>query len=73
MKQKLSLCNAHLVKDERCHTHLMMIDFYLYLCKKDRTKSSRELSIELVLSNGKRLSASTIHRRLNTIGLQKLY
>ena len=36
----------------------------LRLYKKDRTKSSKELSSELLLSNGKRLSARTIRRRL---------
>ena len=35
----------------------------LRLCKKDRTKSSKELSSEFLLSNGKRLSAQTIRRR----------
>ena len=51
--------------DERCHPHLLMIDLYLRLCKKDRIKSRRELSSELVISNGKRLNAPTIRRRLN--------
>ncbi|CAF1375186.1 unnamed protein product [Rotaria sordida] len=40
----------------------------LRLCKKDRTKSSQLLSSELVLSNGKRLSAQTIRRRLVDMG-----
>lgn len=40
----------------------------LNLCKKDRTKSSEELSAELVLSNGKTLSARTVRRRLLNMG-----
>jgi transposase len=40
----------------------------LRLCKKDRTKSSEELSAELVLSNGKKLSAPTVRHRLLNIG-----
>jgi len=40
----------------------------LQLCKRDRTKSSQLLSSELVLSNGKHLSARTIRRRLCDMG-----
>ena len=40
----------------------------LRLYKKDRTKSSKELSSELLLSNGKRLSARRIRRRLLDMG-----
>ena len=40
----------------------------LRLCKKDRTKSSQMLSAELVLSNGKHLSARTVRRRLFDAG-----
>ena len=40
----------------------------LRLCKQDRTKTSQELSSELVLSNGKQLSARTIRRRLLDMG-----
>ncbi|CAF3380963.1 unnamed protein product [Rotaria sp. Silwood2] len=40
----------------------------LRLCKKGRTKSSQELSSELVLSNGKRLSTPTIRRQLVDMG-----
>jgi transposase len=40
----------------------------LRLCKKGRTKSSQELSSELLLSNGKQLSARTIRRRLLDLG-----
>ena len=36
----------------------------LRLWEQDRTKTSQELSSELVLSNGKQLSARTIRRRL---------
>ena len=39
----------------------------LRLCKKDRTLSSEILSCELILSNGKHLSARTVCRRLLTI------
>ena len=40
----------------------------LRLCKQDRTKTSQKLSSELVLSNGKNLSARTIRRRLFDMG-----
>ena len=67
MKQNLPLCNvpgqgrkmASIPSDDR---------FLLQLCKKNRAKSSRELSAELVLSNGKRLSAPTVRRRLAAMG-----
>ena len=40
----------------------------LRLSKRNRTKSSRELSSEFLLSNGKRLSARTVRRRLLDMG-----
>ena len=40
----------------------------LQLCKADRSKSSRQLSSEFVLSRGKVLSARTIRRRLLDAG-----
>ena len=40
----------------------------LRLCKRNRTKSSRELSSESLLSNGKRLSARTVRRRFLDMG-----
>ncbi|CAF3118374.1 unnamed protein product [Rotaria socialis] len=40
----------------------------LRLCKKCRTKSSQILSSELILSNGKYLSARTVRRRLLDMG-----
>lgn len=40
----------------------------LQLCKKDRTKSSRQLSSEWVLSNGKTMAACTVRRRLLQAG-----
>ncbi|CAF4907448.1 unnamed protein product [Rotaria socialis] len=40
----------------------------LRLCKKYRTKSSQILSSELMLTNGKRLSARTVRRRLLDMG-----
>ena len=42
----------------------------LRLCKKDRTKSSKELSAELVLSSGKQLSDRTVRRRLLDMGFR---
>lgn len=40
----------------------------LRLCKKDRTKSSQQLSADWILSNGDRLSPPTIRRRLVGMG-----
>ena len=40
----------------------------LRIMKKDRTKSSQMLSAEWALSNGKRVSACTVRRRLITMG-----
>lgn len=40
----------------------------LRLCKQDRTKTSEQLSTDLVLSNGKQLSARTVRRRLLDMG-----
>ena len=40
----------------------------LQLCLQDRTKSSRELSYEWILSNGKTVAASTVRRRLLEAG-----
>ncbi|CAF2111022.1 unnamed protein product, partial [Rotaria magnacalcarata] len=40
----------------------------LRIMKKDRTKSSQMLAHEWTLSNGKRLCASTVRRRLITMG-----
>ena len=44
----------------------------LRLCKKDRTKSSKELSSEFFLSKGKQLSARTVHRRLLDMGYKAI-
>ena len=45
---------------------------FLYLCKKHRTKSIKELSAKLVLSNGKKLGVPTVRRRLLNTGY-KIY
>ena len=66
MKQKLPLCNA-LGQGRKIASAPTNDRSLLRLCKKDRTKSNRELSTKLLLSNGKRLSAPTIRRRLNAI------
>ncbi|CAF4934189.1 unnamed protein product, partial [Rotaria socialis] len=39
-----------------------------YIMKKDRTKSSQMLAAEWTLSNGKKLCASTVRRRLISMG-----
>jgi transposase len=67
MKQNLPLKNAPGQGRKRVSTptddrHL------LELCKKDRTKSSQQLSSEWILSNGKTLSAVTVRRRLLEAG-----
>ena len=40
----------------------------MQLCKQDRTKTSRQLSSEWLLSNGKTVSDSTVRRRLLDMG-----
>jgi hypothetical protein len=39
-----------------------------YIMKKDRTKSSQMLAAEWTLSNGNKLCASTVRRRLISMG-----
>ena len=67
VKQKLLLVNAPCQGQKMASTPVDDRSL-LRFCKIDRTKSSRELSTEQVLSNGRRFSTLTIRRCLNAMG-----
>ena len=54
----------YLVKGEKRATTSSDDRYLLQLCKQDRTKTSRQLSSESLLSSGKIVSDSTVRHRL---------
>ncbi|CAF5160320.1 unnamed protein product, partial [Rotaria magnacalcarata] len=67
LKKNLPLSNAPGQGRKKASTPIYDRNL-LRLCKKYRTKSSRILSSELMLSNGKHFSARTVRRRLLDMG-----
>ncbi|CAF1003959.1 unnamed protein product [Rotaria magnacalcarata] len=67
LKKNLPLSNAPGQGRKKASTPIDDRNF-LRLCKKYRTESSRILSSELMLSNGKHFSARTVRRRLLDMG-----